>query len=197
MQWQEIIEFLGGAAAIAGTIAFLGKKAIEAYLAGRVEAYKSNLERIASEHSIRFQRLHSERAEVIKDFYGKLILLDESLHSALRPFQAVGEPGLKEKVKNIGDQFNYLRYYFLPKRIFFEEKVCELIDRILEAARGVFFDITTYEVDTNDLSYKYDRELLNERHEFWEKARNIHKNEILELKKQLEKEFRGILGINT
>ena len=197
MQWQEIIEFLGGAAAIAGTIAFLGKKAIEAYLAGRVEAYKSNLEKIASEHSIRFQRLHSERAEVIKDFYGKLVLLDESLHSALRPFQAVGEPGLKEKVKNIGDQFNDLRNYFLPKRIFFEEKVCELIDRILEAAKGVFFDITTYEVDTQDLSYKYDRELLKERHEFWEKARNIHKNEILELKKQLEREFRGILGINA
>lgn len=131
MQWQEIIEFLGGAAAIAGTIAFLGKKAIEAYLAGRVEAYKSNLEKIASEHSIRFQRLHSERAEVIKDFYGKLVLLDESLYSALRPFQAVGEPGLKEKVKNIADQFNDLRNYFLPKRIFFEEKVCELIDRIL------------------------------------------------------------------
>ena len=45
MQWPEIIEFLGGAAAIAGTVAFLGKKAIEAYLAGRVEAYKSNLEK--------------------------------------------------------------------------------------------------------------------------------------------------------
>lgn len=197
MQWQEIIEFLGGAAAIAGTIAFLGKKAIETYLAGRVEAHKSNLERIANEHAIRFQKLHTERAEVIKDFYGKFAHLDDTLHSTLRLFQAVGEPRLKEKVSQLAEQFNDLRSYFLPNRIFFEEKVCELIERILETAKGVFYDITTYEVDTQDSSYKHDPELLKERHEFWEKARNIHKNEMAELKKQLEKEFRGILGINA
>lgn len=196
MQWQ-IIEFLIGAGAISGTIAFLGKKAIETYLAGRVEAYKSNLEKIATEHSIRFQKLHTERAEVIKDFYGKLVLLDNTLHSTLHPFQTVGEPRLKEKVGQLAEQFNDLKNYFLPKRIFFEETVCELIERIIETANGVFYDITTYEIDPQDSSYKYNRELLKERHEFWEKARNIHKNEMSKLKKQLEKEFRTILGINA
>lgn len=161
MPWIEIIEFLGGATAISLTIAFLGKKAIEAYLAGRVEAYKNNLERIANEHSIRFQRLHAERAEVIKDFYGKLSLLDDTLYSTLRPFQEIGEPELKEKVQRLSEQFNDLRNYFLPKRIFFEEKLCDLIDRILEAAKVVFYDITTLPVDTKDIGYKHDRELLN------------------------------------
>ena len=197
MPWQEIIEFLGGATAISLTIAFLGKKAIEAYLAGRVEAYKNNLEKIANEHSIRFQRLHTERAEVIKDIYAKLCFLDDTLYSTLRPFQAVGEPELKEKVQKLSEQFNDLRTYFLPKRIFFEEKLCMLIDSILDAAKGVFYDITTYPVDTTELSYKHDRELLKERHEFWDKARNIHKNEMAELKKELEQEFRRILGINA
>lgn len=85
----------------------------------------------------------------------------------------------------------------MPKRIFFEEKLCVLIDSILDAAKGVFYDIITYPVDTTDLIYKHDRELLKERHEFWDKARNIHKNEIAELKKELEQEFRRILGINA
>jgi hypothetical protein len=142
-----MIEFFVGATAISATIAYLGKKAIEAYLAGRVEAYKSNLEKIANEHSIRFQRLHTERAEVIKDLYGKLAILDDTLYSTLRPFQGVGEPELKAKVSLLAEQFNDLRNYFLPRRIFFEEKVCELIDRILETAKGVFYDITAYPVD--------------------------------------------------
>ena len=68
MQWQEIIEFLGGTTAISLTVGFLGKKAIEAYLAGRIEAYKNNLEKIANEHAVRFQRLHTERAEIVKTF---------------------------------------------------------------------------------------------------------------------------------
>ena len=61
----------------------------------------------------------------------------------------------------------------------------------------MFFDITTYPVDIKDTNYKYNRELLKERHEFWEKARNIHNNEITELKEQLENEFRKLLGISA
>lgn len=194
MNWQDLIEFLGGSLAISGTIAFLGKKAIEAYINGRVESYKANLEKIATEHSIRFQSLHSERAQVIKEFYEKLALLDDSLYSTLRRFQAVGEPELKEKVDKLANQFNEIRHYFLPKRIFFENHLCDLIDKILDSAKGVFFDITTYPVDTSDLSYKYDSEVLKERHDFWENARKIHESEISELKKKLEDEFRNILG---
>lgn len=197
MQWQEIIEFLGGTTAISLTVGLLGKKAIEAYLAGRIEAYKNNLEKIANEHAVRFQRLHTERAEIVKTFYEKLVFLDDTLHSTLRFFQKIGEPSLEDKVGKLSDQFNELREYFLPKRIFFEKKLCELIDKILESAKGVFYDITTLPVEPQGVPYKYDRELLKERHDFWEKARGIHKNEISQLKNELENEFRTILGVNA
>ncbi len=197
MQWQEIIKFLGGATAISFTIGYLGKKATEAFLQGRVELYKKELEKIASENSIRFQTLHFARAEIIKEFYEKLALLDDTLYSTLKPFQVVGETVVEEKVKSLSIQFNELREYFLPKKIFFEKNICELIDKILVSAKGVFFEITTFPVDIKDTNYKYDRELLKERHEFWEKAREIHKNEITNLKNQLEDEFRKLLGINA
>lgn len=197
MQWQEIIEFLGGTTAISLTIGFLGKKAIEAYLVGRIEAYKNNLEKIANEHAVRFQRLHTERAEIVKTFYEKLVFVDDTLHSTLCFFQRVAEPTLEEKVGKLSDQFNDLREYFLPKRIFFEKKICGLIDKILESANGVFYDITTLPVDPQSVPYKYDRELLKERHDFWEKARGIHKKEISQLKNELENEFRTILGVNA
>lgn len=154
MQWQEIIEFLGGVTAISVTIGYLGKKVIDAFLLGRIESYKKDLERIASENSVRFQRLHSERAEIIKEVYSKLALLDDTLHSTLKPFQVVGEMQLEDKVESLSIQFNELREYFLPKRIFFENSVCELIDKILESAIGVFFEITTHPISISDSNYK-------------------------------------------
>ena len=195
MQWQEIIEFLGGAAVFGAVIAYLGKTAVDAYVSGRVETYKSELQRLTAEHSVRFQRLHSERAEVIKELYGKFARLDDALYSTLRSFQLVGEPSLKEKVSKLGDQFNELRDYFLPRRIFFDEPLCKVIESVLEIAKGIFFDITTYEVDPMHEEYKFNREVLRERHEFWEKARATHKEQFAEVKARLEKEFRFILGI--
>lgn len=61
MQWQEIIEFLGGATVFGVVIAYLGKTGIDAFVSGRTELYKKDLERIAAEHAVRFQRLQSER----------------------------------------------------------------------------------------------------------------------------------------
>jgi len=197
MNMQEIIEFLGGATAISLTIGYLGQRAIDGYVSGRIEAYKGELQRIASEHSIRFQRLHSERAEVIKEFYAKLAVLDDTLYSTLRGFQAVGEPPLTEKVSRLAEQFNSLRDYFLPRRIFFDEDLCKLIDQIFDIAKDIFFDITTYKVDPTDIEYRYNREVLKERHEFWDKGRAAHSKEFAELKSKLEAQFRDLLGIKA
>ena len=197
MQWQEVVKFLGSTTILSLVIAYLGRKVIEAYLAGRVEAYKSNLEKLTSEHAIQFQCLHTERAVVIKDLYPKLANLDDTFSSTLRQFQSVEGPSLAEKVNKLAGQFNDMREYFLPRRIFFEENTCVLVDSILELAKGVFLDITAYPIDPIAPEYRYDREILWERHEFWEKARASHKTEIAELKSKLEREFRSILGIKA
>lgn len=197
MNAQEIIEFLGGATALSLTVGYLGQKAIDGYVSGRIEAYKSELQRITSEHSIRFQKLHTERAEVIKDFYAKLSALDDNLRSTLSGFQALGEQPLTEKVDHLAQHFNALRDYFLPRRVFFDESLCKLIDQTLEIARGIFFDITTYPVDPSADENRYNREVLKERHEFWEKARTAHAHQFAELKIALEAQFRGLLGIKA
>jgi hypothetical protein len=195
MQWQEIVEFLGGVSVFGAVIAYLGKASIDAFISGRVEAYKAELARATTEHSVRFHRLHSERAEVIKEFYARFAMLDDALYSTLRSFQAVGEPPLEEKVSKLSAQFNELREFFLPRRIFFDEPLCKLIESTLEIAKGIFYDTTTYKVDPTHEEYKFNREVLKERHEFWEKARATHKSEFAEVKAKLEAEFRGILGI--
>ena len=178
-------------------IAYLGKTGIDAFVSGRIESYKKNLERITAEHSVRFQSLHAERAEIIKTFYDKLSQLDEVLASTLAQFQPVHDISLVEKVQLMSKHFNETREYFVPRRIFFDEHTCVQVERVLAVARCIFFDITTYEIDIHHPQYKYDRSVLKERHEFWEKARASHMSDFSPLKKNLEDQFRSLLGIGA
>jgi len=197
MEWEEIFKFLGGASVFGAVIAYLGKISIDAFVSGRIESYKKDLERIAAEDNIRFQRLHAERADCIKSFYEKLTQLDEVLSSTLAPFQSVGHARLVDKVQLMSKHFNETREYFIPRRIFFDEATCTQVDRVLNIARGIFFDITVYEIDPEHLQYKFDRSVVLERHEFWEKARASHKNDFSPLKKNLEDQLRSMFGIGN
>lgn len=197
MQWNQIIESLGGMAVFGAVAAYLGRIGLDAFVSGRIESYKKNLERIAVEHDVRFKRLHTERADIIKCFYEKLSKLDEVLSSALAPFQLAQDAPLVEKVELMAKHFNETRDYFVPRRIFFDEQTCEQVDRVLNLARGIFYDVTVHEIDVQHPNYKYDRGILIERHDFWEKARASHKNDFSPLKKNLEGQFRKILGIGT
>ncbi len=197
MDWEEIIKFLGSITGISAFLIFSSKKAIKAFINAKIENYKSNLEKITIEHSIRFQKLYTERAEAIKELYKKLVDLDLSLHSTLKAFHHISEPDLEEKVKTLSHKHNNLYFFYLPRKIFFEKDVCSLMDTIIEISRDVFIDITTYPIDPNDIEYKVDKDLLQERHKYWEKARKLHQNEITQLKEKLEDKFRTILGINS
>ena len=197
MNWQELIEFLGGVTAISLTIGYLGKRAIDGYVSGRLEAYKSDLSRITAEHSVRFQKLHAERAEIIRDFYAKFAKLDDLLTSILRSFQAVEEESLTAKVQRLGNEFNELREYFLARRIFFTPEICASVDSVLESAKGIFYDITTLPIDPTHAEYKSDRGALLERRELWEQARAAHRDEFAKIKAELEKQFRALLGIGV
>lgn len=93
--------------------------------------------------------------------------------------------------------FNDTRDFFVPRRIFFDEQTCEQVDRVMSIARGIFYDVTVHEIDVKHPQYIYDRGILLERHEFWEKARTSHKDDFFPLKKNLEDQFRIILGIGA
>ncbi len=197
MDWEALAKFLTSVTAITAILAFAGKKVIEAFLNAQVGKYKSNLEKISVEHSVRFQQLHSDRAQAIKELYEKIVELDLSLKLVLKAFHLITEDPLEKKITRVADAHNDLYKLYLPKKIFFKKTTCSIIDSIIDNSKDIFIDITTYPVDPRDNEYKYDQSLLKERHEFWEKARNTHGEEITKLKEGLEDEFREMLGINA
>lgn len=209
MDWLTVFQNIGIFGVGTGILAILIKSLVSASLNKDLETYKSNLNKeleafrgnlqIATiEHQVRFTKLHSERAEVIKKLYQKLALLDTAIHSVLKRFQKVGEADLEDKVREYSKLHNELNEFFLLNRIFFDDNVCKVIDNLLFLSRDTYIDITTYPIDPTSAEYKYGpRELLSERHEYWEKARAVFEKDIKNLKEQLETQFREMLGVKS
>ncbi len=218
MDWITMIQNVGTFGVGTGILAFLVKalvvnslsRDLEAYksklntdleahkstMTKDIEAFKSNLQLATIEHQVRFSKLHDKRAQVIQDLYSKLVALDTVIHSVLKRFQKVGEATLEEKVREYGRLHNELNDFFLPNRIFFSSETCRVIDDLLFLSRDINFDITTYPVDPESSEYKYGpRDLLNERHEYWEKARKAFDTDVKKLMEQLEMQFRSMLGV--
>ncbi len=197
MDWQELLQFLIGSSMFSGAFGWIGKAAVDAYLKGRLVEHKADLDRIATEHSVRFQRLHSERADIIKDLYARLARLDDALASVLKSIRDAGDTPLADKVCSLPVLYNDIRDYYVPKKVFFAQDTCASIDRILECFHEIFHDITTYPIDPKSDEYKAKRDALMERHEFWQKAREMHTKEFTTAKSALEQSFRGLLGIEV
>ncbi len=93
----------------------------------------------------------------------------------------------------VAEHYNDLLDFFLPNKVYFDEKTTTEIQDILDLVRDVFLDITCYPVDTAELHG--DRESLKERREFWGKAREKYEGQFGALSSRLENTFRGFLGV--
>jgi hypothetical protein len=198
VDWDSLAKFFLSIVSISGVLAYVGKKAVDAFFYSRIATHKAELQRTTTGYSIRFQKLHAERAEVIIELYEKLVALDLSLQSTLRFFQLVNEPTLEEKIKELSEKHNALFYFYLPKKIFLEQRVCARNSRRADGeVEGLVFR-------HHDVSGQSAASTVQVRSSAIERATPILaasagcvSTEITELRTELEREFRAILGIDA
>ncbi len=195
MEWQAIIEFLGGATAISLTLGYLGRKAIEAFIAGQVESYKSDLEKIALEHSVRFSSLHSKRAEIIAEIYELLSDVENQARLLATPVMESGEPPRSVTYQSTANLYYRLYEKYNKTRIYFPDDICQLIDKFLTQSRkAISFYKLAEQVSMQDPEgnhKKLQEDLQTKFMEVWEEVEeNVPKARIA-----IESEFRKILGV--
>jgi len=190
----ELIQFLGGAALIVGALVYIAKRVVDGFIQTSVATFKANLEKTAAENLIKFKRLHHERADAVRELYRHLTELDLALVSTLRRFQNTAEDPLTEKVANLIELHNVFNDFYQLNKIFFSANVCTKIDKLAMASRDVCANITTLPIDPQSDVYQHDNEMLKYRRDCWEKARNLHENEMCEIRNEIERDFRNLLG---
>lgn len=181
-----------------GLIKFLSKRIFDNYLKKRLESHKSDLERLNISHQIQFSSLHKERAIIIKQLYFslydyKLSVMDffDSQLDNDRP-----KEHLKHKLENWTNAVLNFSPLFHKNKIYFSKKQVEMINSINNEMEKINTEtkqfLSSFEIIQNQITA-----IKNENQDFKElkKRSNILLENTFELEKNLENEFRKILGV--
>ncbi len=203
MNVETILQTVLASAASAGIVAYLAQRLLKQWLDKDLEAFRAKLaadsareleqlrgqlSRLAIEHQIRFNRLHSQRAHVIANIFQRL----EELHAALRWLDTVhatmGTAGVGDFEARARRAIDELEKFYYPRAIWLERGLCDLLNNLISAAglllvvldaeqKGVPIQIQGGPPDSS-------RDL----------ARKLSQN-IVDARTALEARFRQILGI--
>ncbi|MDP3110613.1 MAG: hypothetical protein Q8M71_00740 [Thermodesulfovibrionales bacterium] len=160
-----------------------------------LEIVKNELGRASQEYLIKFSTLHAERGQMIRELYKKLMSTQRMMNSTLKKFQQAGELSIEDKITKFVDEFSGFYQFYLDCRIYFPARICSQIEDLAIKLQEAHIDITTYPVDTKDIEYKMGEGLSKERQESWEQARKTFNTQAEPLFRNIETEFRELLGV--
>jgi hypothetical protein len=150
-----------------------------------IERIRFELETIAHEHRIRYEKLHERRINVIAKVYGKLHVLMEKITAYTKPLELINDKPQALRHGEVVKVYSRLRKYYMPNQIFIPEETANHINEVL----GKLAELTNqfhFQVErspASDDAQKKWMEILNELHD---KMRPI----LFALKR----EFRLLLG---
>jgi hypothetical protein len=184
MTWETFLTgVLGGAAALS-VAGYLGRSLLSQVFAKELEKFKSDLEVVTGRNRFRFEKMHLERAEAIKQTYQKLVVSTNYLGSLLRPLQEAGELSEKDKAERFTDAANGFQAHFEENRIFFAKDIEDKVERFISKTREAC-NLYRLSVDLDK-----GRESMAAKNEAWK----LVDSSLTELKRELEDDFRNVFG---
>ena len=188
MNYIDLLKNLGIFGIIIVGCVFILRSAVRIIFMKDLEKFKADLSIEAIQFRIRYERLHSERAEVIKEVYKMISRTYRNLDSYIIKISASSR---EEIGKKTADEANLLVNYYEENRIFFEEELIKDIDVLIENFRKIWSLLESARITARiegggEFSINYGQ-LLEAKKELDEK--------IPKIKKLIENKFREIIGI--
>jgi len=168
------------------------KAQLQAQSTVEIERLRSQLSIQATEHAVRFQRLHEKRAEVIGQLYSLLTEAYWKAATFASPMESAGETGKDEKYLEAHNCLVQFFQYFEKNRIYLPTvELCDSIDRLIQ---GIRKHITRFSMYLRHKDEHLPEAALERKHEAWMNAWEFMEKEVPAARAKLEDEFRGILS---
>ncbi len=187
--WQAILVAFGGNAALLLVLGFLGRSLLSNALDKDLEKFKGQLQLAATEHEIRFSRLHEKRAEVIAELYKLLVKATWEAESFTSPMEWVGEPDKKEKYISATNAIAEYFRFFDQHRIYISPNLCAQLEDFAMKLRAPVIQFGVW-VRHEHLTDK----AAEQKNNAWDSAWASVKNDVPQLRVAIEAEFRMLLG---
>jgi len=178
-----IISSIGGSAVLFGAVAWFARSLIKNFIDRALEKFKSNLEKMAFEHQIRFSTLHEKRAQIIAELYGRLYEFHWAVCAFLRDFHKENENDKTQRVQELDNKSYEFKDYFDKHRIYFTENICSTVDELVNALYSAYVPLE--ERDSSDDNLK----------KVWRKCADTVQKQYPAIRASLESDFRNILGV--
>ncbi len=150
------------------------------------------------ENQIRYTRLYEQRATVLAGLSERLYLLHSRLTSWTAPFQHGGEERMKQKRTEVADAFNDFAQHFYSNSLWLDDESARKAEALLEKTRRLIFDYDQIP------GTGYQHPPAVEQHlrtgtdwmTNWDRIHKEATDDVGEMKKELESEFKDILGVS-
>jgi hypothetical protein len=200
INWEEIIKSLGGQVVFLAAAGYLIKAIVSQRLLKDVEEFKvqlqsradveverlkAELQKVATEHQIQFAKLHEKRALVIAEIYSRLV----DTHRTAREY-VFGDIQDEERSAKAQEMVWDLYWFIELNRIYLPETVCALVDKFAAKLRKTVLFANSYWTRIKNPTPK----TMEERNKVMLEACDVLDSELPNLLKELQGEFRKLLG---
>ena len=152
----------------------------------------SKLEHKQKIEYLRIQKIHGERINIVSKLYELLEDFNQKMSSLISPAEMAGDLPKEDKLKIAGEAGEKFRDYYSKRKIYFDENIDNLLAKINTEFLHAWIDFTMYPPKKEILGGRD----AKEKWKWWIKAWKKVTEEIPPIKKEIEKEFRKILGAN-
>lgn len=174
-------------------IGFLGRSLLTNLLAKDVEAFKGRIAVQNIEKQIVLTRLHEKRAEAISAIYQGLLEYHAKCRSLVFTAEHVEESERQELLNEVSNASASFRTTFQTNHLYLRASLCDKIESIFREAQmpahQFIFTLGQY-IHTNAISEE-------QYAEEWKKAFEVFADKLPPLLKELEGEFRSLLGVEA
>jgi hypothetical protein len=189
---QDLGKFLISTSVFGGLIVWLLKTYFENQLKNDFEKYKSKIEFVTFKQKTQFTKLHEESAEAIKKIYVLLVQHAKSIEEAKSLLNDQSDMDFSRVEKKISDVFiagEKMDVFYNENKILLKQNLCEKIEKLLSVLFQSTKSLVNSQVIRSNFKAKNTILTLGE-------LNDLMNRDLPELKKELEIEFRNILGVS-
>lgn len=140
---ETILLALGGNLVLIAALGWLAKSFVTSLLNRDIEKFRTNLQAeydssienlrhelnlLATQHQVRFAKLHGIRAEVIAELYSLLVEAHGKSIVFVSPTGYVGEPSKEIKLQEAMSAVHDFLHFFEKKKIYLPKELGDLVD---------------------------------------------------------------------
>jgi hypothetical protein len=200
---NEVILALGGQVIFLAAAGWLIKSLVSHRLTKEAEEFKiklqsdanveteklrASLQQTATEHQIRFAKLHEQRAEVVKDLYRRLVHArsDAAIY-------ILGDARNKDLAAETNEKMLELYRFISLNRIYLPESLCELLDQFESTLRRSVINVDVFWARVNQYTM-LSPENQQMQNKVMLEACNFIESKSTAMMTELVREFRVLLG---